>query len=75
MDGKGTAPKENPSGWKRSLLPGILAAVAMLGCSLIQVIGMLAYNWSGGTTVLMLAIGALVYFGTMGYQQWRASSG
>jgi cytochrome c-type biogenesis protein CcmH/NrfG len=38
------------------------------------VIGMPAYNWSGGTTVLMLAIGALVYFGTMGYQQWRASS-
>lgn len=73
MNDEGTAPKESPSESKKSLLPAILAAIAMLLYAAMQVIGMLFYNWSGHSTVVMLAVGAFVYFGTTGYQQWRAS--
>ncbi len=75
MAGEGTAPKDSTSTSKKSLLPGILAALAMLLYAGMQVIGMLAYNWNGHSTVIMLALGAFVYFGTMGFQQWNASGG
>lgn len=70
---KEAAPAESCPGAKVSLLPSIMAAVAMLGFSAIQVIGMLAYNWGGGGTLYMLVVGAFAYLATKGYQQWRAA--
>jgi hypothetical protein len=67
-----TASIECPAGNQRSLLPGILAAVAMLGFAGIQIAGMLAYHWRGSFVVFTLVVGAFVYFGAMGFQRWRA---
>jgi len=67
-----TVPIGTPCGTKESLLPGILAAVAMVAFSIIQVMGMMFYQY-GSAVIFMLVIGAFVYFGTKGYQQWKAA--
>ena len=63
---------ETGSSTPASLLPGILAAGAMIAFAIVQVVGMLAYNWRAGGTFLMLVVGGFVYLATTGYQRWKA---
>jgi hypothetical protein len=72
MTSNQTASIECHAGARRSVLPGILAAVAMLAFAVIQIAGMLAYQWRGSFVVFTLVVGGFVYFGTMGFQRWRA---